>query len=282
MTGDASDHAREFADNRKLWDAWTAIHTTGEFYDVDRFRTDPTDNRIEPWEQSEVGDVAGKTLLHIQCHFGLDTLSWARLGADVTGLDFAEPAIAFARELAADVGLADVSRFVVSNVYDASSELPGETFDVVYTSRGVLGWLPDIERWADVVAQFVKPGGVFYIHEVHPVFQAIADEQTTPNDLHLAFDYWSGEVLTFPVEGSYADPGADVDAEWEHGWNHSMGEIVSSLARNGLRIESLDEKRTLSEPCPWLVEQPDGGYGFPAGQTGTIPLMFSLRARKDP
>jgi len=274
------DNAREFADNRKLWDAWTAIHTQGAFYDVDRFRTDPADNRIQPWEQDEVGDVAGKTLLHLQCHFGLDTLSWARLGAQVTGLDFAEPAVAFARALAADVGLTDVSRFVASNVYDAPSALPGETFDVVYTSRGVLGWLPEVERWAQVVASFVKPGGIFYIHEVHPILQSLAEEQATPNDLRLAFDYWTGDVLTFPVEGSYADPGADVDAEWEHGWNHSLGEIVSALAGNGLRIEFLDEKRTLAWPAEWLVEQPGSGYGFPKGQTGTIPLMFSLRARK--
>ncbi|MEA2521719.1 MAG: hypothetical protein QOI81_1365 [Actinomycetota bacterium] len=274
-------NAQEFADNRRLWDAWTAIHTAGEFYDVERFRADATDNRIDPWEQAEVGDVHGKRLLHVQCHFGLDTLSWARLGANVTGLDFAEPAIAFARELAQDVGLAQASRFVVSSVYDAPAALPGETFDVVYTSRGVLGWLPDIERWASVVGSFVKPGGIFYIHEVHPVMQAVAEEQATSNDLHLEYDYWSGEVLTFPVAGSYADPSADVDAEWQHGWNHSLGEIVSALAANGLRIEFLDEKRTLGWPAAWLVERPDGDFGFPEGQTGTIPLMFSLRARKE-
>ena len=280
MTADPEQSLREFAENRKLWDAWTAIHTQGTFYDVDRFRTDPADNRIQPWEQDEVGDVAGKTLLHLQCHFGLDTLSWARLGARVTGLDFAETAIAFARELAADVGLADASRFVWSNIYDAPAALEGETFDVVYTSRGVLTWLPDVERWAQVAASFVKPGGTFYMHEAHPFLWTVAEEQTTPNDLHLAFDYWTGDVLTFPVEGSYADPSAEVDAEWEHSWNHSLGEIVSALAGNGLQIEFLHEKRTLAWPAAWLIEQPRGGYGFPEGQTGTLPLMFSLRARK--
>jgi SAM-dependent methyltransferase len=275
----ATGHEKELADNRKLWDAWTAIHTEGAFYDVERFRSDPSDNRIAPWERDEVGEVEGKTLLHLQCHFGLDTLSWARLGARVTGVDFSQAAIAFARELAADVGLADVSRFVVSNVYDAPGALPGEAFDVVYTSRGVLGWLPDIERWAEVVSSFVKPGGLFYIHESHPVWHTVAEEQSTPNDLHLAFDYWSGDVNSFPVEGTYADPSAHVDAEWEHEWNHSLGEIVSALARNGLRIEFLDEKRTLDWSMPWLVEQPDGTFGFPPGQAGTIPLMYSLRAR---
>ena len=153
---------------------------------------------------------------------------------------------------------------------------------MVYTSRGVLGWLPDIERWAAVVASFVKPGGIFYIHEAHPLIQAVAEEQTTPNDLHLAFDYWSGDVLTFPVDGSYADPSADVDAKWEHGWNHSLGEIVTALSASGLRIELLEEKRTLAWPAPWLEQLPDGDFGFPQEQAGTLPLMFSLRARKDP
>jgi SAM-dependent methyltransferase len=280
MTSAPQNFGKELAENRKLWDAWTAIHTAGSFYDVDRFRRDPADVRIELWEREEVGDVTGKSLLHLQCHFGLDTLSWARMGAAVTGVDFSEPAIAFARELAAEVGLGEVSRFLVSNVYDAPETLPDETFDVVYTSRGVLCWMPDIVRWAEVVASFVKPGGSFYIHEAHPMLWAVDDEQRTPNDLHLAYPYWSGDVLTFPVEGSYADPTAEVDAEWEHGWNHSLGEIVTSLARAGLRIESLDEKDTVRWPVEWLVPR-DGGYGFPPEQVGTMPLMYSLRARKD-
>jgi SAM-dependent methyltransferase len=279
----AEGHERELADNRKLWDAWTAIHTTGAFYDVQRFRDDPSDVRIEPWEQAEVGDVTGLTLLHLQCHFGLDTLSWARLGAaQVTGIDFSEPAIAFANELAAETGLADRARFVVSNVYDLPGPLEGEMFDVVYTGRGVLGWLPDLGPWAAIVASFVKPGGIFYIHEGHPVMWAVDDDQTEPNGLNLGYDYWGGETLSFPVEGSYADPDADVDAEVEHGWNHSLGEIVTALASSGLRIELLDEKRVLDWPANFLRKLDDAGhYGFPPDQKGTLPLMYSLRARKE-
>lgn len=279
MTASA-DFDKELGENRKLWDDWTAIHTTGAFYDVDRFRTDPSDVRIETWEREEVGEVAGKSLLHVQCHFGLDTLSWARMGAQVTGVDFSEPAIAFARELAAEVGLGHASRFLVSNVYDLPMALPGETFDVVYTSRGVLCWLPDIDRWGEIVASFVKPGGIFYIHEAHPMLWAVDDAQRTSNDLHLAYPYWGGDTLTFPVEGSYADPTADVDAEWEHGWNHSLGEIVTALANAGLRVEFLDEKPIVVWPVEWLVPV-EGGLGFPPEQKGTMPLMYSLRARKD-
>jgi SAM-dependent methyltransferase len=275
------DHRRELADNQKLWDAWTPIHTSGPFYNVEKFRRDRRDIRIRQWEREEVGDVAGKTLLHVQCHFGLDTLSWARLGATVTGIDFSEAAAEFAGKLASETGLANVSRFVVSGVYDLPETLAGETFDVVYTSRGAIGWLPDIDRWGQIVSSFVKPGGVFYIHDAHPMLNVIDDKQISPNDLHLAYEYWSGDAITAPVQGSYADPGADVDAELEHGWNHSMGEIVTALARGGLRIEFLNEKRTIGWPIGWLVEVANGQYGFPPDQVGTMPLMFSLRAVKD-
>ncbi len=276
------DHRAELQDNRRLWDAWTHVHIAGTFYDVGRFREDPDDVRIPMWERDEVGDVAGKSLLHLQCHFGLDTLSWARIGASrMTGVDFSEPAVAFARELAREVGLADRARFVVSNVYDAPSALAGETFDVVYTSRGVLGWLPDIERWADVVVACLAPGGTFFINEAHPALWTIAEEQAAPNDLHLGFDYWGGKTYSFPVQGSYADPEADVDAEVEHGWNHSLGETITALARRGLRVEYVEEKPRVYWPVPWLVEREPGAWGFPAEQEGTLPLTFSLRARKD-
>jgi SAM-dependent methyltransferase len=276
-----SAHEREIAENRTLWDAWTAIHTTGSFYDVKRFRDDPTDVRIRPFELEELGDVTGKTLLHLQCHFGLDTLSWARLGAArVTGVDFSEPAIAFARELAVETGLANRARFEVSDIYELPGPLAGETFDVVYTGRGALGWLPDLEPWAAAVASFLAPGGVFYIHEGHPAMWALADEQPTPDRLAFEFDYWGGETLSFPVEGSYADPTADVDAEIEHGWNHSLGEIVTLLASAGLRIELLDEKRELDWPAAYLVDRGDGTFVWPEALAGAMPLMYSLRARK--
>jgi SAM-dependent methyltransferase len=277
-----SDVEKELSDNRRLWDAWTAVNTSSAFYDVQGFRNDPNDVRIEAWEREEVGDVRDKTVLHVQCHFGLDTLSWARLGAAfVTGVDFSEPAIAFARGLARDVGLAERSRFVVSNVYDLPGPLAGETFDVVYTGCGALGWLPDLEPWAKSVAGFVKPGGIFYIHEAHPVFWAIDDNQPTPMNLNPAYDYWGGATLSAPVLGSYSDPTAKVDVTVQHGWNHSLGEIVTLLARNGLRIELLDEKRELSWPAPFLVPAGRGTiYTWPANQVGNLPLMYSLRARK--
>jgi 2-polyprenyl-3-methyl-5-hydroxy-6-metoxy-1,4-benzoquinol methylase len=170
--------------NRALWDEWTAIHERSEFYDLDEFRRGGI--RLREYEIAEIGPVDGKDLLHLQCHFGIDSLSWARLGARVTGADFSPRAIALARSLANELHLE--ARFVESNLYDLPANLDGD-FDVVYTSRGVLGWLPDIHDWARVVAHFVRPGGLFYITEIHPVANAFENEGVQPGELRLAYPY---------------------------------------------------------------------------------------------
>jgi ubiquinone/menaquinone biosynthesis C-methylase UbiE len=272
-------HAGSYEANRALWEAWTAVHAEGEFYDLAGFRAGGI--RLRDEEIEAVGDVRGKTLLHLQCHFGIDTLSWARLGATVTGADFSPAAIRLARELAADLGFAD-ARFVESNVYDLPPNLDGE-FDVVYTSRGVLGWLPDIAGWARVVARFVKPGGIFYISEAHPVFQAFENEGVEPGELRLAYPYWEHrDPLVFEVHGSYADPTADVGEQREHGWDHGLGEIVTALIDAGLVLEWLRESPELDWAADFLVETAPGSgrYRLPPEVKGELPLMFSLRARK--
>jgi ubiquinone/menaquinone biosynthesis C-methylase UbiE len=272
-------HAGAYEANRALWEAWTAVHAEGEFYDLAGFRAGGI--RLRDEEIEAVGDVRGKTLLHLQCHFGIDTLSWARLGATVTGADFSPAAIRLARELAADLGFAD-ARFVESNVYDLPANLDGE-FDVVYTSRGVLGWLPDIAGWARVVARFVKPGGIFYISEAHPVFQAFENEGVEPGELRLAYPYWEHrDPLVFEVHGSYADPTADVGEQREHGWDHGLGEIVTALIDAGLVLEWLRESPELDWAADFLVETAPGSgrYRLPPEVKGELPLMFSLRARK--
>jgi SAM-dependent methyltransferase len=272
-------HAGSYEANRALWEAWTAVHAEGEFYDLAGFRAGGI--RLRDEEIEAVGDVRGKTLLHLQCHFGIDTLSWARLGATVTGADFSPAAIRLARELAADLGFAD-ARFVESNVYDLPANLDGE-FDVVYTSRGVLGWLPDIAGWARVVAHLVKPGGIFYISEAHPVFQAFENEGVEPGELRLAYPYWEHrDPLVFEVHGSYADPTADVGEQREHGWDHGLGEIVTALIDAGLVLEWLRESPELDWAADFLVETAPGSgrYRLPPEVKGELPLMFSLRARK--
>jgi SAM-dependent methyltransferase len=277
--GPGPDRAASFAANQALWEAWTAVHAAGDFYDLEGFRAGGI--RLRDDEVAAVGDVRGRSLLHLQCHFGIDTLSWARLGARVTGADFSPAAIRLAQELAADLGFAD-ARFVESNVYDLPDHLDGE-FDVVYTSRGVLGWLPDIRGWARVVAHFVAPGGTFFITEIHPVAQVFENEGVAPGELRLAYPYWEHhDPLVFDVKGSYADPDADVGEQKEHGWDHGLGEIVTALVDAGLRIESLAEHPYLDWGADFLVEATPGSgrYQLPPGTPGELPLMFSLRATK--
>lgn len=278
-------HAASYAANRRLWDAWTAVHATGSFYDLERFRQGGirlSDEEVAAVREGVGGDLTGKRLLHLQCHFGMDTLSWARLGMQVTGVDFSPAAVRLATELATDLGHPD-ARFIESNVYDLPQVLE-DTFDVVYTSRGVLGWLPEIRPWAEVVARYVAPGGIFFIHEIHPVTQAFENEDVGPGELRLAYPYWEHrDPLVFPVQGSYADLTADIGPDQhEHGWDHGLGEIVTALIEAGLTLEWLREHPELDWPADFLVETAPGSgrYRLPPSVAGELPLMFSLRARK--
>jgi ubiquinone/menaquinone biosynthesis C-methylase UbiE len=279
VTGRPTAHETSFADNRRLWDAWTTVHRDGDFYDLAGFRAGGV--RLREHEIEAVGDVTGQRLLHLQCHFGIDTLSWARLGAEVTGVDFSPAAVTLARELAAELGFPS-ARFIESNVYDLPDVLD-ETFDVVYTSRGVLGWLPDIGAWARVVGRYVRPGGRFFITEIHPIAQAFENEGVAAGELRLAYPYWEHEVpLVFEVKGSYADPSADVGEQREHGWDHGLGEIVTALIEAGLRIERLEEHPYLEWSTDFLVESATGSetWVLPPGTPGSMPLSFSLLATK--
>jgi SAM-dependent methyltransferase len=265
------------AANRSLWDAWTAIHAAGEFYDLEGFKAGGV--RLRPYEIEMIGDVAGKTLLHLQCHFGIDTLSWARLGARVTGADLSPAAVELARSLADELGFPE-ARFVQSNLYDLPDVLDGR-FDVVYTSRGVLNWLPDIAAWARVVAHFVAPDGTFFITEAHPVMNVFENEDVQPGELRLVYPYWEHATpLTFEVKGSYADRDAEVRDQVEHSWDHGLGEIVTALMEAGLVVTALVEHPFLDWKVDFLVEDEAGKYRLPPGTAGELPLMFSLKATK--
>src|SRR5688500_10727107 len=168
--GEWRDEWREA--NRANWDERVPIHVSGEFYDVTSFKGGQ--ERLQPFEIDEVGDVSGKELLHLQCHFGIDTLSWARRGARVTGLDFSGPAVEAARGLASDMGL--TATFVHSDVYQAVDATGGRSFDIVYTGRGAIIWLPDIGRWAEVVADLLRPGGILYLTEFYAFTDFFSDD----------------------------------------------------------------------------------------------------------
>jgi SAM-dependent methyltransferase len=255
--------------NRASWDARTPAHLASRFYDVERWKAGGCS--LTPIELEEVGSVEGKRLLHLQCHFGQDTLSWARRGATVVGLDFSPEAIGAARRLADELKLP--ARFVCADVYSAAVAL-GETFDIVFTSYGALAWLPDLDAWAKQVAACLKRGGRFHLVEFHPLVQMYS-----PDLSRLAFPYDSHGVATRTEDvGTYADREAPirvVDVEWSHG----LGTVVNSLIRAGLVLESLREHDWSPYPLwPGSVEIAPGRYQV--SSLPDAPLVYSVIARQ--
>lgn len=258
-------------ENRKMWDEYVAINSHSQLYDLDSFRQGAI--KLNPLERSEVGDVKGKTLLHLQCHFGMDTLSWARLGAQVTGMDYSGEGIKLARKLSDDLRIP--ASFLCCNLYDLPDNL-NEQFDIVYTSYGVLCWLNDIHRWAQIAASYVKPGGFFYIAEFHPFAMVFDDEA---EEVKFRYSYYE-KLMSYDIAGSYADRGAMVSVKRDYEWNHTLGEIITALIEAGLRIEFLHEHPfTVYEQLPFLIPDGKGYWHFPEGAK-PIPLMFSLKAIK--
>jgi SAM-dependent methyltransferase len=265
-----------FARNRQWWDERVATHVASDFYGVDRFLAGSTP--LRDYEIEEAGDVSGLDLVHLQCHFGMDTLGWARLGARVVGVDLSEPAILAARELATRAGLD--AEFLVANVYDAPTTLSGRTFDRVYTGIGALCWLPDIEAWARVVDALLRPGGRLHLVEFHPVTHWCLSE----TDLSVRYSFFHDGPWIWeddPSEpGSYADPEATFEHNDTAEWNHGIGAIVTALAGVGLRVESLVERPTcFMQRWPFQVEIADQDWRNPPDQP-QIPLSFSLIAVK--
>jgi SAM-dependent methyltransferase len=267
-----------FEANRRHWDEAADLHPDTGFYGfyLDRLRGGGTSlHRIEI---DEVGDVRGKSLLHLQCHIGTESISWAKRGAYVTGVDFSAGALAQARRLASECG-AEV-RFIESYVYDLPAALD-ETFDVVFTSWGVLGWLNDIDRWGAVVGRHVKPGGIFYIAEFHPL--AFIFDEKAP-ELRVAYPYFPGpEPLSDDSDGTYADPQAQLAHRTTYSWPYTLGGVVTALIDAGLQIEFLRERtHCVSQVLDLLVRDDiDSERWFRLPESvPQLPLSFSLRARK--
>jgi SAM-dependent methyltransferase len=257
--------------NKAMWDERVPIHVASEFYDVEGFLAGHS--TLRQFELDEVGDVDGLTLVHPQCHFGLDTLSWARRGARVTGLDFSAPAIAAARNVARRAGIE--GEFVQANVYDAPAVLAGRRFDLVYTGLGAINWLPDIDGWARTMARLVAPGGRFYLAEFHPFTNVFGYPELT-----LAQSYFERGPLRYDEPGSYAELEAETAQNRSVEWGHTLGDVLSAIAGAGLRIELLREHDYTLFPRWSCLERGAGGiYRLPAGAPA-LPLMYSLRAQR--
>jgi SAM-dependent methyltransferase len=245
------------------------VHVDSAFYDIESFKRGRSS--LRPLEREELGDVAGRSLLHLQCHFGMDTLSWARLGARVTGVDFSEAAITQARALAVELGIE--ANFVCASVYNLPDVLDGQ-FDIVVSTYGVLGWLPDLDGWARVVAHFLRPGGTFCLVEIHPLIGLFDDVDGELKLTGSLFD--SGPFETESVE-TYAD-GLALPSHPEHNWTWPISKTVTALSSAGLRIERLRELPVdVRQRLPSMVQGDDGYWRLPGDP---LPLLFTCVATR--
>lgn len=265
--------------NRANWDERVGVHLKAPGYDLAPLRAGH--GRLNAIEEAELGDVRGLEVLHLQCHFGADTLSLAQRGARVTGLDFSEPAIAAARGFADELGLADRARFICADLYEAPSAVGrAEAFDLVYVTWGATCWLPDIKRWAEIVAQFLKPGGRLYYADGHPSAYVFDNETKLPDGMPGYFaPYFQRAPLVMDDGFDYADPDARLVNATNVSWMHSLSSILGGLLEAGLSLDWLHEHAQV----PWqmfhiLVKRDDGDWHWP--DRPWLPLALSLQASR--
>ncbi len=266
--------------NRANWDERAPAHAASATYARQRFVDEPTFiSDVVRFDLPLLGDVAGLRAVHLQCHIGTDTVSLARLGATMTGLDFSSASLKEARSLAAVAG-ANVD-FVEGDVYDAVDLLGEARFDLVFTGIGALCWLPSIDEWAGVVARLLRPGGRLFIREGHPVLWSL---QYDREDGLLVIDYpyfERPEPIVEQTEGTYVDTDATFSANVTHEWNHGIGEILTALLRHGMQITGFVEHTSVPwQALPDQMEPIGGGEHRLADRPWRLPHSYTLQARK--
>jgi SAM-dependent methyltransferase len=272
-----NEYHQYFEANKDGWNKRTAVHKESAFYNADEFKKGQSSlNKIE---LEEVGNVKGKILLHLQCHFGMDTMSWEREGAIVTGVDISDEAIKLANEIKHELKLN--ATFICANVYDLSdaSKVPPRegfsgAFDIIFTSYGTIGWLPDLKPWAKMIAEKLKPGGFFYIADFHPTLWMLDDAMEK-----LTYSYFNDAVIVTEQEGTYTDRTAPIKYT-EYGWNHPFAEIFEALITAGLQIGFLHEFSYSPYNCFANTEQGKDGMWRFKGMGDKFPMMYSLKAIK--
>ncbi len=255
--------------NRKAWNNRTDTHLNSEFYNQKGFLNG--DTSLNEIELNLLGNIKGKSILHLQCHFGQDTISLERLGATVTGIDLSDKAIDSAKQIAKEIH--SNANFICCDIYDLPNHLE-KTFDMVFTSYGTIGWLPDLNKWAGIVSKFLKPKGQFIFVEFHPVVWMF-----DYNFEKIGYRYFNSGPIVETNSGTYADKAADLTIS-DISWNHSIGEVVNSLIYNGLEIDSLEEydyspyncfnKTVEFEPRKFRIAHLDN----------KIPMVYSITAVK--
>ena len=251
--------------NRQSWNNRTDAHLKSEFYDLGGFLKGKTS--LNDIELNLLGDVKGKTILHLQCHFGQDTISLNRLGAEVTGVDLSDKAIEKARQIAKETK--SNAKFICCDIYDLPNHLE-QQFDIVFTSYGTIGWLPDLDKWAKIVSTFLKPDGKFIFIEFHPVVWMFDD-----NFEKIGYNYFNSGAIVETESGTYADKTADITQEYVM-WNHGLGEVINSLIKNGLEIKALEEFDYSPYNCfNKTIEREPGKYRIKHLEN-KIPMVYSI------
>lgn len=256
--------------NRLSWNNRTEVHLKSAFYDIDGFLKGNTS--LKNIELDLLGDLKGKSILHLQCHFGQDSIALSRLGAEVTGIDLADKAVENARILAQKAGTD--TRFICCDIYDLPRHLD-QKFDLVFTSYGVIGWLPDLQRWAGIVSHFLKPQGRFVLVEFHPAVWMFSDDFK-----NIAYDYFNTGPIIENLSGSYADKTNENTYETIT-WNHSLADVINNLIGEGLSINALDEFDYSPYDCfQDMVASSPGKYRI-RHLKNKIPMVYSILATKN-
>lgn len=255
--------------NKKTWNDKTDVHIASDFYDNEAFLNGKS--TLNDIELQLLGDVKGRKILHLQCHFGQDTMTFSRMGARATGVDLSDKAIERGRQFAAQLGLD--TQFVCSDVYDAPKHLTGK-FDIVFTSYGTIGWLPDLEKWAHVVSHFLKKGGRFVMADFHPVVWMFDNDFSK-----VEYHYFNEEAIIEEEMGTYADRGAEIENKTVS-WNHSTSELLNALIKNGMEIKAYNEFDYSPYSCFNHMEETEKGKFRIAHLENKIPMVYSVLAVK--
>ena len=258
-----------FTTNKATWNEKVTIHAKSEMYNLKAFKQGKSS--LMSYETQALGNVSGKSLLHLQCHFGQDTLSWSRLGATCTGVDLSDEGIKLAKSLNEELKLD--ANFVCCNVLDTSQYIK-DTFDIVFTSYGVIGWLPDLKPWGQMIAERLKIGGTFYMVEFHPIVWMFDYLEEKPI---MKYGYMQDDAIYEEYEGTYADQESKMISK-EYGWNHGLSDVINALIEAGLHIDYLNEyDESPYDVLPNLVKTDSGMY---VTQDKLYPLIFEIKARK--
>ncbi|WP_452222579.1 class I SAM-dependent methyltransferase [Lacinutrix chionoecetis] len=264
-----SDNTKYFKANKATWNEKVKVHAESDMYDLEAFKNGASS--LMPYELKALGDVKGKSLLHLQCHFGQDTLSWSRLGAACVGVDLSDEGIKLAQHLNSELSLD--AKFVCCNVLD-TAEIVADTFDIVFTSYGVIGWLPDLKPWGKMIAEKLKIGGTFYMVEFHPIVWMFDYLEGKPV---MKYGYMQDDVIYEEYEGTYANQDSKMISK-EYGWNHGLSEVINALTEAGLQIEYLNEyNESPYNVLPDLIEIKSGNF---ITKDKLYPLIFDIKATK--